>query len=183
MLKSRNIVLGYVISFFAAVNFYSIAGFYPTYLRTVQNYDVVFSTTLTSIQMCSMLIMAPVILYLSDKYGRKPFLYYSSLLLAPVLYFMFRLEANTPYLVLLLSILYGAVNSGGYPLIVSYFQDSVPEPMVPFATSLCATVFNLGSLLSGPAMGYFVSLIGWENVGIWLLFCCLTYFLAAFIAK
>ncbi|MBS7647779.1 MAG: MFS transporter [Candidatus Bathyarchaeia archaeon] len=183
MLKDRNIILGLIISFFAAITFYSITVFYPTYLRTVLNYDPVFSSTLTSTQMCSMMIMSPLILFLSDKYGRKLFLCSSSLMLAPVVYFMFRPEFGIPHIVSLLCIIYGAVNSGGYPLVVSFFQDLVEAPLIPLATSFCSAVFNIGSLASGPTTTYFVSLVGWEDLWVWLIICCLTYFLAAFMIK
>ncbi|MEM2103807.1 MAG: MFS transporter [Candidatus Bathyarchaeia archaeon] len=183
ILGDRNVILGCVISLFAAIISYSVTSFYPTYSRTVLNYDVVFSSTLTSAQMCLMLIMTPLILFLSDRYGRKPFLYYSSLPLAPLVYLMFQPRFGNPHLVILLCIVYGAVNAGGYPLVLSFIQDLVTPSMTPIATSLCTAIFNIGSLLSGPTAGYFVSLMGWEKMGFWLFSCCLAYFLAAFMAK
>ncbi|MDI9619338.1 MAG: MFS transporter [Candidatus Nezhaarchaeota archaeon] len=183
LLMDRNMASSCALSFFAAVGFGTITSLYPTYLREVLKYGEVLSSAMTSVQMCLTLVAAPVVLSLSDKHGRKPFLYLSSVWVAPLVYLMFRPEIGSPHVTALLCSIYGVLNSGGYPLLLSYIQDLVPVGLIPLATSICTTAYYAGLLASGPIMGSLVALVGWENASFWLIFCYLAYFAAALIVK
>lgn len=182
-LLNRNILLSCFMGFFNSLVFYSITSFYPTYLMSGLGYDPIVSSALMSMQTWSMFITAPLILYLSDRHGRKPFIYLASLSTAFIVYFMFHLAGSNFATASIACLAYGVANCGGFPMILAFVQDFVKKEKIAFATGIFNIAFYTGTIAAGPVTGFIISTLGWEVTGIWLATCSLLYFLSATIAK
>jgi MFS family permease len=182
-LRDRNVLLSCFMGLFNSLVFYSIASFYPTYLMSGLGYDPILSSALMSMQTWSMFITAPVLLYLSDRHGRKPFIYFASLSTAFIVYFMFHLAGSSFATASIACLAYGVANCGGFPMILAFVQDSVGKEKIASVTGIYNIAFYTGTIAAGPVTGFIISTLGWEATGIWLASCSLLYFLAATIAK
>lgn len=185
ILRNRNVLLGCLMGVFQSLTFFSVTSFYPTYLTSAIHFDPLLSSILMSIQTWSIFMVTPIILLLSDRYGRKPFLCLMGLSLASITYFMFNLnliEANFTSAAIA-SIIYGVAGSGGFPLILAFVQDSVTRAEIASATSLFTVAYYVGTIATGPITGYITYSLGWTATGLWLTFCCLMFFLLAIMTK
>ncbi|MEM2273331.1 MAG: MFS transporter [Candidatus Bathyarchaeia archaeon] len=184
-LRNRNTLLGCFIGIFQSLIFFSVISFYPTYLTSALRFDPLLSGILMSIQTWSTFIASPIILFLSDRYGRKIFLRLMSLSLTPITYFMFNLNligANFTFTAIA-SIIYGAAISGSFPLALAFVQDSAAKAEIASATSLFTVAYYVGTIAAGPMTGYITFLLGWKATSLWLTTCCLISFLLAIMTK
>lgn len=182
ILRNRNVILSCFMGIFFSFIFYSVAGLYPTYLRTVLGYDPVSSGILMSMQNWSALVTAPLILFLSDDHGRKPFMYFLSLFSAFIIYFLFHLTPGDFIFAAIVCIIYGT-GAVTYPLTLALVQDSVSTETITYATSIFSSSFYAGAAVAGLSTGYVVSMLGWELASFWLIACCIAFFLVTVMAR
>lgn len=183
VLKNRNVNSGCLMGIFNALLFFSVAGFYPTYSMLMLGFDSFQSSVLMSVQSWLMFVTSPIILFLSDRYGRRLFLYFTSLLSAIAVYFMFNLPRGNFALAAMASLFYGVASAGGFPLLLAFVQDSVTGASIVPATSLFTVAFYIGTITAGPVTGYIISSLGWEHASLWLALCCFMWFLIAVLTK
>lgn len=185
ILRNRNVLLGCSMGIFQSLIFFSVTSFYPTYLTSVLRFDPLLSGILMSIQTWSIFVASPIILFLSDKYGRKLLLCLMSLLLTSIIYFMFNLNLMGARFApaAIASIIYGVASSGGFPLILTFVQDAVTKTEIASVTSLFTVSYYIGTIAAGPTTGYIASSLGWEATSLWLTLCCLILFLSATMTK
>ena len=183
VLRTRNVTLGSLVALFYGLNFASILALYPTYLRSVVMFDPITAGTVMSLQMWVPIILAPFVLILSDKFGRKPFLSSFGLVAAFSLYLMFHIPPEDFSSAALANLLYGVSGAGTFALIVAFMQDSVPHERVGVATGLANFFIYVGVTVAGPISGFITSLLGWAMTSLWLIFLSVGLFMAAFLSK
>lgn len=183
ILKVRNVALGCIIGMFFALTFSSILALYPTYLRTVLGMDPVTSGVIMSLQTWPWIIVAPIFLTISDRYGRKWFLCYYGLFSAFAVYYMFHLPPENFVLAGAVSFIYGVAGAGAFSMIMIFIQDSVKESKIGASTGLVNSFIYIGVTVAGPITGYIVSLWGWAFAGYWLAGCGVVFFIAALVVK
>jgi predicted MFS family arabinose efflux permease len=180
--RNRNVSLGSLIGFISAVIFFAVANFYPTYLIT-RGFSPEFSSLIMSIQGWSMFVSRPPILYLSDKQGRKRWLYFASILSIPVTYLMFNLHHSDFTPTAAISIIYGIVSGLSFPLTLVFIQDSVAKDSIIYATSVYNAAYYTGGAITGFVTSSIISTMGWEVVGAFLALLSFMLFLAVAATK
>ncbi|MEM2146827.1 MAG: MFS transporter [Candidatus Jordarchaeaceae archaeon] len=182
-LMKASVLSGCIMMFFHALIHSSILTYYPTYLVNI-GYDQTVSGVLMAILSFMLLISTVIILLLSDRYGRKPFIYCSALFSAVASVLMFQLRSKNFVYSAAICVFFGATQmGGGYPLIAAFVQDSVSVETIGFAMSVISISYYVGNLIAGPATGYIVFFSGWMFGGFWLALCCLSVFTALILVK
>ncbi|MHC1783860.1 MAG: nitrate/nitrite transporter [Anaerolineaceae bacterium] len=145
-----------------------IATYYPTFLKTVQNFSLVEASYVTSIKMAVCIILAPLIGWFLDKIGSpKKTIMAAFFSLVFVMLFTFNL---TGWQVSALMVVLGLIAAAIAPATFS----SVPvvtRPGRPIGITIAVLMIgqNLGQLLGPLVFGGLAVSIGWAPAGYWMI--------------
>lgn len=137
-----------------------IATYYPTYLKTVQGYDLAGASLVTSIKMIVVITAAPVIGWLIDRIGSpRKITLWSFIAIAVFMALPFSISGwMIPASMVLLGILAGAVPTCIFTAIPEIVGWEAPAGL---GMGVILIGQNLGQLLGPMVFGQLVELYGW----------------------
>jgi MFS family permease len=168
-LRSRDIWL--LASSFGCYNFVVIgviATYYPTFLKTIQNFSLADASYVTSIKMAVCIILAPFVGWFIDRVGSpKKTILGSFVGLAVVMGLTFNLGGwQVSALMAALGFIAAAIAPATFSSVAA-----VTKPGRPIGITIAALMIgqNLGQLLGPLVFGGLVEKIGWLPAGYWMI--------------
>jgi MFS family permease len=149
-----------------------IATYYPTFLKTIQNFSLAEASYVTSIKMAVCIILAPFVGWFIDRVGSpKKTIMGSFVGLAVVMGLTFNLSGwQVSALMAALGFIAAAIAPATFSSVAN-----VTKPGRPIGITIAALMIgqNLGQLLGPLVFGGLVQKIGWLPAGYWMILVAL----------